>query len=86
MTMTIINCAENLSQDLRCLFFSEEFSFDDLIKQLPPCAQLRYDIEVSFILVKLEDFDDVWMILEKIGNLLLLEENSYQFLQNIDLI
>ena len=65
VTMAIKNGPQNLSQDFCCFFFSEVFGFDDLVKKLSPRAKLSDDIEIPFILVKLEDFDDVGMVLTK---------------------
>lgn len=77
--MTVKHRWEYLSHDLGSLILREWSLILNFIKKFSSCAELRYNIKESFILIKLEDFDDIRMILK-------MRYNCYQALQNRNLI
>jgi hypothetical protein len=56
-------CRQNLLHDVAGNLLSERTAFHDTVEQLSTLQVLSHDEEVFVILIKLENFDDIWMVL-----------------------
>jgi hypothetical protein len=61
--MTIDNRREDLLESLGRHLLAEMLHVYNLVKELSSGAEIRYDIEIFLILVKLVYFDNVGMVL-----------------------
>ena len=60
--VAVDKCSEHLFQVLGCLVFIEAPRVDDLVKELTARAEFGDDVEVTRVLIKFVDLQDVRMV------------------------
>ena len=61
--VAVVDRSEDLLEDVGCLLLVKLLFLENFVEELASGAEFGDDVEKAFVLVKLENFDDVWMIL-----------------------